>query len=108
MSTSLHDQSKWSALSPNQIGRGAARRQNAEPASPRTLNDSFLAAHFGQPDFRSGSGVPVHREPNRSFDSRPTSRIAEHPVSMVKRSYERLAVERPLTVGAVVQPICRD
>jgi len=52
--------------------------------------------------------VPVHLAPNRSFDAGPPSRIAEHPVLKVKRSYEGPAVECPVTVAAVIQAVGRD
>jgi hypothetical protein len=45
---------------------------------------------------------------NQSFAAGPRSRNAEHPVLKVKRSYERPAVERPVTVAAVIQAVCRE
>jgi hypothetical protein len=42
---------------------------------------------------------------NWSFGTEPPSRNAEHPVLKVKRSYQRPAVERPVTVAAVTQAV---
>jgi len=75
-----------------------------EPATFSTCRAVALPASRD----REGLGVPRQVVPNRSLDGGPPSRMSGCPLTKVKRSHAGLAVERPLTAAAVVQPVAGE